>query len=298
MIVDLPARHRCVAERSAARDTGSMASRVLTLVVVVDESDADAAIDAANDASRQHPCRIIVVVPGNKRGARPARRPDPGRRRRRRVARSSCCGSTAPLAAHGRAVVTPLLLADSPIVAWWPGDGPSQAVARTRSARWRSAGSPTPPQSTSRPRTVLKRRAGGLRRRRHRPRLVADHAVARRCSPPPSTSRPTSRSPAHRRRRRADSPSRRPARRLARRRGCAARSPSPARATAAASSRCGSSGPAAPSTSCARTTATPPRCRSPASRTARIALPHRGDAECLADELRRLDPDEVYEDAL
>jgi hypothetical protein len=29
-----------------------------------------------------------------------------------------------------------------------------------------------------------------------------------------------------------------------------------------------------------------------------VALPHRGDAECLADELRRLDPDEVYEDAL
>ena len=29
-----------------------------------------------------------------------------------------------------------------------------------------------------------------------------------------------------------------------------------------------------------------------------LALPHRGDAECLADELRRLDPDEVYEDAL
>ena len=29
-----------------------------------------------------------------------------------------------------------------------------------------------------------------------------------------------------------------------------------------------------------------------------IALERRSDAECLADELRRLDPDEVYEDAL
>ena len=44
-------------------------SRVLTLLVVVDESDADAAIETANRASRQHPCRIIVVVAGNKRGA-------------------------------------------------------------------------------------------------------------------------------------------------------------------------------------------------------------------------------------
>lgn len=29
-----------------------------------------------------------------------------------------------------------------------------------------------------------------------------------------------------------------------------------------------------------------------------IALPHRSDAECLADELRRLDADEVYAEAL
>ncbi|MEO7068880.1 MAG: glucose-6-phosphate dehydrogenase assembly protein OpcA, partial [Nostocoides sp.] len=29
-----------------------------------------------------------------------------------------------------------------------------------------------------------------------------------------------------------------------------------------------------------------------------LALPHRSDAECLADELRRLDPDEVYADTL
>jgi hypothetical protein len=29
-----------------------------------------------------------------------------------------------------------------------------------------------------------------------------------------------------------------------------------------------------------------------------ISLPHRSDAECLADELRRLDPDEVYEDVM
>jgi hypothetical protein len=29
-----------------------------------------------------------------------------------------------------------------------------------------------------------------------------------------------------------------------------------------------------------------------------IALPHRSDAECLADELRRLDPDEVYAEVM
>ena len=40
-------------------------SRVLTLLVVVDEAHADAAIETANDASRQHPCRIIVVIAGS-----------------------------------------------------------------------------------------------------------------------------------------------------------------------------------------------------------------------------------------
>lgn len=29
-----------------------------------------------------------------------------------------------------------------------------------------------------------------------------------------------------------------------------------------------------------------------------IALAHRSDAECLAEELRRLDPDDVYQEAL
>ena len=42
------------------------------------------AIEAANDASREHPCRIVVVVAGNRRGARPDGRPDPPRRRRGR----------------------------------------------------------------------------------------------------------------------------------------------------------------------------------------------------------------------
>ena len=72
MIVDLPSTSTAAIAKKLVRlraDTGSMAlSRVLTLLVVVGEDDADSAIDTANAASRQHPCRIIVVVAGNKRG--------------------------------------------------------------------------------------------------------------------------------------------------------------------------------------------------------------------------------------
>ncbi|MBP6526023.1 MAG: glucose-6-phosphate dehydrogenase assembly protein OpcA, partial [Dermatophilaceae bacterium] len=73
MIVDLPDTTTAAISARLVRlraDTGSMAlSRVLTLLVVVDEAHADAAIETANDASRQHPCRIIVVIAGSKRGA-------------------------------------------------------------------------------------------------------------------------------------------------------------------------------------------------------------------------------------
>ena len=128
MIVDLPNTTTAAVSARLVRlraDTGSMAlSRVLTLLVVVDEDNADAAIETANDASRQHPCRIIVVVAGNKRGAS---------RLDGQIRVGGDAGASevvvlrlyGRLAGHGRAVVTPLLLADSPIVAWWPATAPT-----------------------------------------------------------------------------------------------------------------------------------------------------------------------------
>lgn len=73
MIVDLPDTTTAAISARLVRlraDTGSMVlSRVLTCSVVADAAHADAAIETANDASRQHPCRIIVVIAGSKRGA-------------------------------------------------------------------------------------------------------------------------------------------------------------------------------------------------------------------------------------
>ena len=98
--------------------------RVLTMLIVVDEADAEGAIEAANDASRQHPCRIIAVVIGNKRG-------------QSRIDGQIRVGGDAgasevivlrlygPLTDHGRSVVIPLMLPDSPVVAWWPTAAPA-----------------------------------------------------------------------------------------------------------------------------------------------------------------------------
>ncbi|HET7658946.1 MAG TPA: glucose-6-phosphate dehydrogenase assembly protein OpcA [Oryzihumus sp.] len=127
MIVDLPSTTTQAVSKKLVRlrnDVGAMAlGRVLTLIIVVDESDADEAIEAANDASRQHPCRIIALVSGNKRGTS---------RLDAQIRVGGDAGASevvvlrlfGPLVDHGDSVVTPLLLPDSPVVAWWPKAAP------------------------------------------------------------------------------------------------------------------------------------------------------------------------------
>ncbi|RNI24639.1 glucose-6-phosphate dehydrogenase assembly protein OpcA [Flexivirga caeni] len=108
-------------------ETGAMAlGRVMTLIIVVDEGGADDAVEAAIHASRQHPSRIIALVAGSGRGAS---------RLDAQVRLGTEAGGSevvvlrlyGELTKHGASVVTPLLAADSPIVAWWPG--PADDVA-------------------------------------------------------------------------------------------------------------------------------------------------------------------------
>lgn len=132
MILDLPdtsteeIAKRLVLLRS---EVGAMAlSRVLTLIVAVDDPDAEDAITVANRATRQHPSRIVVVARGSGRG--------PGRLDAQiRVGGDAgasevvVCRLTGPLVHEADSVVTPLLLADSPIVAWWPRQAPRDPAA-------------------------------------------------------------------------------------------------------------------------------------------------------------------------
>lgn len=132
MIVDLPATTTSAVSKKLVKlrnDVGAMAlGRVLTLIIAVDESEADEAIEAANEASRQHPCRIIVVIRGNGRGAS---------RLDAQIRVGGDAGASevivlrlfGALAGHGDCVVVPLLLADSPIVAWWPKNAPADVSA-------------------------------------------------------------------------------------------------------------------------------------------------------------------------
>ncbi len=91
MIVDLPdTTTNAVAEAlvNLREEGGAVAlGRVLTLIIATPLGDEEEAIEAANDASREHPMRVIVLSQAPRRaparGGAPRRR-DPRRRRRRR----------------------------------------------------------------------------------------------------------------------------------------------------------------------------------------------------------------------
>src|SRR6266581_1254212 len=100
---------------------------VLNLVIMTDESDQYDAMRAATQAGRQHPCQVVGVI------ARPGRRP-------RRLDAEVTVGENMPgqmlllrmqgeMNEHVDSVLTPLLVPDTPVVIWWPGRAPKAPAA-------------------------------------------------------------------------------------------------------------------------------------------------------------------------
>ncbi|MDT0463298.1 glucose-6-phosphate dehydrogenase assembly protein OpcA [Streptomyces gibsoniae] len=101
---------------------------VLTMVIVTDEENAYDSVKAAEDASREHPSRTLVVI---KRHARTPRDRTASRLDAEiRVGSEAGTGETVVLRLYGEvsdhadSVVLPLLLPDAPVVVWWPVDAP------------------------------------------------------------------------------------------------------------------------------------------------------------------------------
>lgn len=101
------------------------AGRVLTLIVNTDEvAGSEAAIQAANDSAREHPSRVIVVIRGNRAAANRLDAQirvggDAG------AAEVIVLRTSGGMTTQGAALVTPLLLPDTPVAAWWPRNSPT-----------------------------------------------------------------------------------------------------------------------------------------------------------------------------
>ncbi len=132
MIVDLPNTTTSNISKTLVKireEGGAVAlGRVLTLVISTKLGHEEEAIEAANDASREHPMRVIVISTGSDQ---PANYDEPRLDAQIRVGGDAGASEVIVLKAYGdtasdeEGLVTGLLLPDAPVVAWWPGEAPA-----------------------------------------------------------------------------------------------------------------------------------------------------------------------------
>jgi glucose-6-phosphate dehydrogenase assembly protein OpcA len=161
MIVDLPDTTTSQVSKSLVkiREEGGVVAlgRVLTLVIATSSGAEEEAIEAANDASREHPMRVIVVSTesGSDRSS-----VTPRLDAEIRVGGDAGASEVIVLRASGDAaldeesLVMGLLLPDAPVVTWWPGAAPevpgSSALGRIAHRRITDASTQPDPQAALR----------------------------------------------------------------------------------------------------------------------------------------------------
>lgn len=153
MIVDLPDTTVSKISRSlvSVREEGGAVAlgRVLTLVIVTSPGLEEKAIEAANDASREHPMRVIVLLLDTPDG-------EPRLDAQIRVGGDAGASEVILLHTYGAAgsnaesLVTGLLLSDAPVVVWWPEQAPRtpsrSALGRIAQRRITDASAQVDPQ--------------------------------------------------------------------------------------------------------------------------------------------------------
>ena len=109
--------------RERKRLGGQTTGMVLNLIIVTDESGQYDAVRAAGTAGREHPCRIIGVI---------IRRPGAGSRLDAEIrtgetgpSQTALLRLYGPMGQHADSVVRPLLAPDTPVVTWWPTGCPA-----------------------------------------------------------------------------------------------------------------------------------------------------------------------------
>lgn len=101
---------------------GAASGMVFTLLVVTPSHDLDEVMDACLEAGREHPSRIIVATDGSSRSDRMDAEILVGEGIPGEVITLKFHGE---VAAHKASALLPLLLPDSPVIAWWPSAAPT-----------------------------------------------------------------------------------------------------------------------------------------------------------------------------
>ncbi|MFE1663224.1 glucose-6-phosphate dehydrogenase assembly protein OpcA [Microbacterium sp. P02] len=129
MIVDLPDTNVSRISRAlvSVREEGGVVAlgRVLTLMIATRQGREEAVIEAANDASREHPMRVIVLMINDD--------PDAPSRLDAQIRVGGDAGASEVIvlnasgaaASNEESLVTGLLLPDAPVVVWWPDHPPT-----------------------------------------------------------------------------------------------------------------------------------------------------------------------------
>ncbi|MFT8357683.1 glucose-6-phosphate dehydrogenase assembly protein OpcA [Bifidobacterium aquikefiri] len=123
------------------KERGEVAlGRVLTMLICTASDNLESTLETANEASREHPCRVIAIVDAERN-----KHEDPRLDAQVRFGADAGAGEIIILKPYGNltrhldTLVIPLLVPDAPVVAWWPTrvpEDPSKdalgAMARNR----------------------------------------------------------------------------------------------------------------------------------------------------------------------
>ena len=103
---------------------------MLTLLISTNEAELEHDLEVANNASREHPCRVIAVAPSSRKISPEEEHPtfldaeirfgsDAG------AGEIIVLRPRGGLVRHADTLVIPLLVPDAPVVAWWPNEAPA-----------------------------------------------------------------------------------------------------------------------------------------------------------------------------
>ena len=128
-LIDSNASQVASALLRARREAGSPTmGMVLTLIVVTDEGNYYDSLKAATTVAKEHPARILGVIRKSSVG-------EPRLDAEVRIGGGSgeavLLRMSGALSNHPESVVSPLLLPDSPVVTWWPAKAPDMVAEDT-----------------------------------------------------------------------------------------------------------------------------------------------------------------------